>query len=1628
MKHIRHTLTLLLFMGIAATGAAQVQVSLTVSSNPSPRISDWADRTEVAILTVTNTSPELEGTPYKIRMRLLFDGALVAETHMPSVSQRSFILGSEVFLADEVMPYEAIRLYGGHETTVMQTGMLPSGHYQFCVSLLDLNNQVISTPAEVCRNMFITAYQAPELIYPVSDRPIDALSLPSTQFTWSPMTPRPPADLGLKYVVVITEVQPRQSPSQAFFVNYPLVEQEVFGTTRMLWPPEIEPPVDETQYVWGVKAVSFDDQPFLADNAGFSKIGAFTITPDAFEPKDGEQEEEDPGEEEPGEGEEEQPDEEEEEPEPGDGTLAATDTIYAGDNGEFMIIANNINANNGTFSGEGKVFVDWLNANIAVAFDSITVDMNNHLVTGHITTVTDDNAPVYPLAWATQSAANLVFTHQEVDNLTNWAETMPGQNLPYMNAVEVLQPLEMPLGFNWAGGSQLAITEMAFRADKSEFNVVAALSLPYDMGTQRLGFLARNIEFHPNEISMPMEKLELVEDFNIGNINNDIVFQFNAPDGNNLGCYIEWDDNGISEYGLQVSAQFTRDWLIPSPDNDPSQKVTASLSAQIDDWNKLILGGTMDKAEIVDAGGVTILADSVYYDFSFDLNPPGITFPENFNGDTNETFRGLYMKELAVEFPAAWQTPQGNPVGISIQNAIINHTGVTMLIEATNVLEFPDATVADLYASIDTVHVDLVNSSLVEAGIKGRIGLPISKKDDIDNPLEYTALFNNPQLPNEPVSFQLTISPAGPIPANMLKGELELAETSNIVAYFDNTQTTFDINLDGSFTWASIDLEPITNVNLALAFQGMGMQYDDNAANPLSFNIGSWAFASQQKFMADFPVTIQNIGFTTLPAQPGQWIRGTVDMDVVFNLTQEIGGMAGIGVEMALLENTQGHKFYPEYQGLLLDSIAVQANLAAVKIEGAVGIRNEDPVFGNGFIGTLDAEFKAAGINASALAEFGNTTYQNNNQIYRYWRVEADLTFPAPGVVFLPGMAFRGFGGGAYYNMEASLSGTTYSFTPLKSQLGFNASAVLATSPDEKGFNADVTLAGEFNTNTNGLTFINFTGDFWVGAELTSQSRSEAIVAGDLGVTYDFPQKHFNLFANVDVDAPPLSTPSPVGLVLDINGTSNEWFFKFGEPSNPNTVSVFGANLYAYLMFGNAIPFPSGFTPAFSNAYYNAVNQWPGTSSIGQGGVGPHTNTGSGFASGLGFMFDHESEFSLPCGWCAGDFYAGVNLGAGAELHLAFLNYAGSCAGNNPIGINGWRASGGLGFYATAGAYVRREGGLGDKTWILADLAAGAWIYGEFPNPYYAAGAISGHAYVFNIINVHFHQEFEVGTACTNDPVGSSVTVTPGDVAADQQDKLVQYIQPPNTYNFPLDAPLAVKYGLEPDEVFDAAEQQADGTILMRTFKMEKSVSLQAEQQNGSWTPVMLSQATNNLGEYLYTTLQATQGVDPGLAGPVGGITGGTGGTGSGTGAAPPHLGPSGGAVFNLINLGGVGAAPNLTGPAGGGQTGGGQPGSGPGAMPGLDMGQMPLLPYPPEPSPPNYGDLPPTPGPPVNDLNEDTNYKFTVTATLKEYVNGSWIDATTNEGDLVTETVEKSFSTGEMEAATGVGLPAESF
>jgi hypothetical protein len=264
-----------LFVSIALN--AQVQVNLNVSSNPTPELFEWANRSDLAILTVTNSDERLIGTDYKIKVKVSLDNELVLETNMGVMTQK-LPLGSQTFLADEIIPYDAINFKNNSfKNKMIQTGLLPAGVYTFCVSLIDLNGKTISTPAEVCRTMHITAYQLPELLFPIDNFSITANLASTILFTWSPVSPTPPAQLGVKYIIAITEVQPGQSVSQAFHVNYPIIEEEVIGRTQFNWPLDLNTPDETTQYVWSIKPVTFNDNPYKSGVNGFSYIETFTL-------------------------------------------------------------------------------------------------------------------------------------------------------------------------------------------------------------------------------------------------------------------------------------------------------------------------------------------------------------------------------------------------------------------------------------------------------------------------------------------------------------------------------------------------------------------------------------------------------------------------------------------------------------------------------------------------------------------------------------------------------------------------------------------------------------------------------------------------------------------------------------------------------------------------------------------------------------------------------------------------------------------------------------------------------------------------------------------------------------------------------------------------------------------------------------------------------------------------------------------------------------------------------------------------------------------------------------------------------------------------------------------------------
>lgn len=1731
MKTInKQIVTFILFL-LVSVSYAQVTVTLNVDSHPTPQISEWVNRDNLAILTVTNTNPSLEGTEYIIKTKLFLDGGLVLETN-DDVETQTLEVGTQTFLADEIIPYSAINFHNNSiQNSVLRTGLLPAGVYQFCVSVLDLDGNTISTPEVICRDMIMTEYQMPELIYPIGNQEITSQLVPSIIFRWTPLTPTPQPEDGVKYIIAVSEVNPGQSPSQAFHVNYPIIEEEVMAGNQFTWPTDLDAPDETTQYVWSIKPLTLDDNPYKDGSNGFVNVETFKITrsddieldacsctdnsnapeltltqpeinlyPRKLElgnviairdylfncnenisPTSHEIEAEIVWDDDhsdnivnngPFEHLYPESDEIPEQicvnisvaPRTGyngeqcekefcvdvpqsildlntnnttTGNIVVNDTIYAGDNGEFPIITTDVTTTNGKITGKGTAYIDWMKARMAVKFDSITVDANKKLLTGTILAEVYDTAPQYPQDWALEVVSNNPMANNIAGNIVTWVENQTNQTIDYNGLNEYTTPVKLPLGVNMPNGDQLAITELAFRSNKSEFNMVAAKTTPPSWGPEQLvGFEAKNLIFHPSQIVTPPERIELIEDVSVGNTNGNIFFTFKAPTNSNPGCYIEWDENGFSEYGIELNTTFTRDWLIPIPDDGTSQS-EANFIATGTAWNDLVLTGNLNKSEIVDNGsptGVVVLANTISYDMSDVLNPPNMVFPDNYpaGAETTNLFRGFYMKTLSVEIGAdGWETHSNGPPEISIQNMIINNTGVTLYAEATNVYQFPNVSVADMAASIDTIHVDISASSLVEAGIKGKVALPVSKSDSIQNPLEYNAVFHVAQNPAEHTNFQLTIDPTGPINANLLKGQMELAETSNITGYVDKTKKTFQSTLNGNFVWDDVTLGPVKHINFDLGFQGVEFNYNSSLQNnKMQFNAGTWAFASPQKFLANFPVTIENIDFDQLPTSANQYMHGKLNFDVIFNLSKDIGGQSKLAVELGVDKNVGGTgagKFKPQYIGTGIDDVSVYAHLPAVSIDGTIQFRNNDLVYGDGFKGELSASFKAPKVGITALAEFGNTDYQYSST-YRYWRVEAAAMFE-PGLPFLPGVAFYGFGGGAYNNMESHLvaaSGSTpshYTFTPKKGNLGFKVKATIGTTPKVEAFNADVGLNGQFSSS-EGLINIGFTGDFYVGAPLTPQTeRNKAQIKGGVFADYNFPDKHFYFDTHVDINKAPAVVANNQLLVLDINGKTNNWFFKFGEPTNTNDANIFGLNLYEYLMFGNFVSAPEhGFTDRFRNSYHNILNNYPGIPSA--PGVDGNSATGRGFALGVGVSIDKNVDQNLINGYSV---YLGLN--AGAEVNLSMMEYNGqNCAdASQRTGFNGWRARGNIGFYVDALAEVRKN----SSVWPLADIKAGGWLDAKFPRPTYVAGAVEGNVQIGHfttkvhllgdcsvgdqqayhvehwrkwtscvhyqdhyLVNRSFNKSFDWGDDCGSSDSNTSPDAGPAatqeDAAADQEQNLIKYVHAGPMFHYPTTKPVAVKYGLPLNEAFDVTEQQSSGAVVTRTFKLVNSVSLKIKDENSStFSFVSLHTDENNLGEYLYTkgVIQQTQ-----------------------IAAVNANLGAFSTGGTNTANTQASNNVANMS--------------TGPMQMTAAHgvFTMYPAPTPPPTPDTSEYDNLPPEADPIVNSLAQDRTYRITVTATLKEYVNNSWITAKKSDNTDVTQTISKTFRTGAMQLTILVG------
>ncbi len=1248
------------------------------------------------------------------------------------------------------------------------------------------------------------------------------------------------------------------------------------------------------------------------------------------------------------------------------GTVAVNDTIYVGTNGEFKVILSELTGTKSAYNGKGTVFIDWLQARVNVSFKKITIAENKKILSGNVIADLNDNPPTYSIDWPLEVVTNNTWTNTMAGDVVDWVEGVNGEEVSYKNLNELSTPLSMPFGLNFGTNNKFVLTEMVFTKTESKFNIIAAKSTPLDWGNpQTIGFIAKEIIFHPASIEPTPKRLELVANIAINDSNLNTSYTFISPTDNSVGCYMEWGENGFSTIGLELETELSREWMIPVNDNG-TDKVKITLTAQSASWDDVLFTGNLVPSEIVGTGGVEIVATNISYDMSDALNPTGIVFPTGYQGETATHFRGFYAKSLKLKLPEAWKASSNGPIEIDVTNMIIDNMGVSLNAEATDIADFNTTSVVDMAASIDKVTIKIIENSLTDAIIEGKLALPISDVTEItdDSKIDYSAslhiISNQQNNQNEESYFQLTLNPTTDqeIDFDLISSKFKLEQTSNITARVGKDNMSFKADLSGEVNMSGLEVGPISLNSVGMDVQHLNFEYDSRPNKGFAFNKAknmAWGFSSPQKYLSSessnkgFSLTFTAIEYEDKIKETGEVMRGALLLTTAVNLTDNIVGDGTIAITAAIKkDNNSIAKFKPIYVKTALDSLSVNGDLGAVMITGSLKIRDHDPVYGDGFKGELQAQFKTVKAKVTAIAEFGTVTDFN------YWSVQAGLDLPTP-IVLAAGLSFHGLGGGAYYNMQATKNANKdvswakkYTFKPKKNLAGLKLMALLG-APKIETYNADVEISAAIGVGSNsGIKKIGFSGDLWVGAGKEPEERAKAPIKGAVDIEYDFVESIFHLTADATVNMKAI-TAKQVGMVIHADGSTGLWYFKFGDPITTNKINVnllgVGLDIDSYFMFGNDIPTPDYFTDTFKNGYKAALGHVPGPGfnpTTEDSSPGSYASNGAGIALGIGFNFKAGGYIPLGLGY-----HAGIMGTAGAELNLSLLEY--TYLKNNNLGYNGWQAGGSIGFYASveAGIYEMNKGNY-TSVFTLADFAGGGYIIGRFPNPVWVTGKIEGRVKLLCLfggclINTSASVGFDYGEKKPRGNANVDVQIAEeNEMVIETRDRvlenidkhIIKYIHPKTPFSFSRTNPIAVKYHTAPNELFELPDAGKTRVFNFYTTVILEEINPMTCRPNR----LPLRATTNEIGEKLYT-------------------------------------------AESELNWPGKGIS--------------------------LDRSETNTN----FPSPMNFGANSNTSNTITNNLAPQTNYKLVIHTILKEYVGDSWENSEL-EGNTIEETIEYKFRT----------------
>ncbi|MFA6484065.1 MAG: hypothetical protein WCW62_15910, partial [Bacteroidales bacterium] len=250
-------------------------IQLIMSPRPSCYFSDWQNKTETIRLIVNN--PTKAPIDCKLKTQLFNSKEeMVGETDVNKMTVLTLQPGISQFVAEDIYPLDAIKLFGNSLASMLKTGKIPEDNYRLCTDLLDPLKGTPLTPAPQCKMFTIVDYQAPVLLFPRDGDSIPEARIREVNFRWSPVTPS--ANQMVIYRLQIWKVLEGQTKVDACRNNIPVYEKDFPGVLQTEWPFDFVPEDDQRTFVWSVTPFNDQGRNLVTEGYGMAEPFGFSIS------------------------------------------------------------------------------------------------------------------------------------------------------------------------------------------------------------------------------------------------------------------------------------------------------------------------------------------------------------------------------------------------------------------------------------------------------------------------------------------------------------------------------------------------------------------------------------------------------------------------------------------------------------------------------------------------------------------------------------------------------------------------------------------------------------------------------------------------------------------------------------------------------------------------------------------------------------------------------------------------------------------------------------------------------------------------------------------------------------------------------------------------------------------------------------------------------------------------------------------------------------------------------------------------------------------------------------------------------------------------------------------------------